>query len=56
MPCSTHALVMDAGVLDCVLECMCEDFKRFMEHPANASTSEEAARADRVSSSGNLVF
>lgn len=25
---------MDAGVLDCVLECMCEDFKHFEENAA----------------------
>lgn len=31
----THALLMDGGVLDCVLECMCEDFKHFEEHAAN---------------------
>lgn len=31
----THALLMDGGVLDCVLECMCEDFKHFEEHAAS---------------------
>ncbi|CAB1119686.1 unnamed protein product [Ectocarpus sp. CCAP 1310/34] len=31
----THALIMDSGVVDCVLECMCEDFKHFEEHAAS---------------------
>eukprot|EP00904_Undaria_pinnatifida_P006585 jgi/Undpi1/3056/HiC_scaffold_15.g06432.m1 len=38
----THALLMDAGVLDCVLELMCEDFKHFEEHAADRSDREAA--------------
>lgn len=25
----THALMMDEGVIDCVLECLCDDFAHF---------------------------
>lgn len=53
LPCfdSTHALLMDAGVLDCVLELMCEDFKHFEEHAADRSDKE--ATAGRVSCPGS---
>lgn len=33
--CRTHALLMDVGVLECVLECLCEDFKHFEEYTAH---------------------
>lgn len=39
---STHALLMDAGVLDCVLEFICEDFKHFEEHAADRADGEAA--------------
>lgn len=48
---STHALLMDAGVLDCVLELMCEDFKHFEEHAADRSDKD--ATAGRVSCPGS---
>ena len=41
---STHALIMDAGVLGCVLECMCEDFKHFEAHAAASRNSHENRR------------
>lgn len=47
----THALLMDAGVLDCVLELMCEDFKHFEEHAADRSDKD--ATAGRVSCPGS---
>lgn len=34
-------------MLDCVLECMCEDFKHFEEHAADGK--EEVAASGRVS-------
>lgn len=39
---------MDAGVLDCVLELMCEDFKHFEEHAAD--------RSDREAADGRVSF
>lgn len=35
---STHALVMDSAVVDCVLECMSEDFKHFKAHAEDTTT------------------
>lgn len=35
---STHALLMDSAVLDCVLECMSEDFKHFKAHAEDTTT------------------
>lgn len=43
---STHALIMDAGVLDCVLECMCEDFKHFEAHAAAANRNQPVPPRD----------
>ena len=39
---STHALIMDAGVLNCVLEFINEDFKHFEEHAAGRADGEAA--------------
>lgn len=55
---STHALIMDAGVVECVLECMCEDFKHFKElsanHPSDSHTGKGPNSKSNPNSAGQV--
>ncbi|CAM9332782.1 unnamed protein product, partial [Sphacelaria rigidula] len=44
----THALVMDLSVMDCVLECMVEDYTHFKAHAAEGSRDGGAGENGKV--------